>query len=81
MRDNNVANIDLCGTPALTLVPVETCPLRTLLLKKSLKMFNKSPEMPFCSSLKITPSCQTLSKALNMSKKTLLTSNPPSKDL
>ena len=44
-------------------------------------MFNKSPEMPFCFSLKITPSCQTLSKALDMSKKTLLTSSSSSKDL
>ena len=44
-------------------------------------MFNKSPEMPFCSSLKITPSSQTLLKVLeNMSKKTLLTSSPSSKD-
>ena len=30
-------------------------------------------------SLKISPSCQTLSKALDMSKKRLLTSNPLSK--
>ena len=71
--------IDPCRTPALTLVQVDTWPLRTtlcfLLLKKSVKMFNKSPEMPFCFSLEITPSCQTLSKALDMSKKTLLTSS------
>ena len=32
-------------------------------------MFNNSPEMPFCSSLKMIPSCQTLSKAVDMSKK------------
>ena len=35
-----------------------------------------SPEMPFCSSLKITPSSQTLSKALDISKNTRLTSIP-----
>ena len=83
MRNNNGPNIDPCGTPALTLVQVDT--LRTtlcfLLLKESVKMFFKSPEMPFCFSLKITPSCQTLSKALDMSKKTLLISSPSSKDL
>ena len=32
--------------------------------------------MLFCSSLKITPSCNTLSKALDISKNTLLTSIP-----
>ena len=37
--------------------------------------------MPFCFNLKISPSCQTLSKALGMSKETLLTSNPLSKDV
>ena len=37
--------------------------------------------MPFCFDLEISPSCQTLSKALDMSKKTLLTSNPLSKDV
>ena len=42
---------------------------------------SRSPEMPFCFNLKIIPSCQTLSKALDISKKTLLTSNPSSNDL
>ena len=37
--------------------------------------------MPFCFSLKISPSCQTLSKVLVMSKETLPTSNPFSKDV
>ena len=36
--------------------------------------------MSFCFNLKINLSCQTLSKALDMSQKTLLTSNPSSKD-
>ena len=39
-------------------------------------MFNKSPEMPFYFNFKISPSCQTFSKALDMSEKILLTSNP-----
>ena len=36
--------------------------------------------MLFYFNSKISPSCQTLSKALDMSKKTLLTSHPLSKD-
>ena len=39
-------------------------------------MFNKSPEMSFYSSFKIKPSCHTLLKDLDMSKKKLLISNP-----
>ena len=35
--------------------------------------------MSFCFDLEISPLCQTLSKALDMSKKTLLTSSPISK--
>ena len=80
IRNNNRPNIDSCSAPPLTLVQVDTWLLRTtnsfLLLKKSLKMFNKSPEIPFYSSLKITHSCQTLSKALDTSKNALLTSSP-----
>ena len=37
--------------------------------------------MPFSFNLKISPSYQTLSKALDMSRKALLTSNPSSKDI
>ena len=44
-------------------------------------MFNKSPEMSFCSSFKINPSCHTLLKDLDMPKKKLLISSPSSKDL
>ena len=36
--------------------------------------------MPFCFNLKISRSYQTLSNALDKSKKTLLTSNPLSKE-
>ena len=85
IRNNNGPKIDPCWTPAFILAQAETWALSTtlccLLLKKSIRMFNSLPEMPFCSSLKITPSCQTLSKALHISKKTLLTSIPSSKDL
>ena len=85
IRNNNGLKIDPCWTPAFILAQAETWALSLtlycLLLKKSIRMFNSLPEMPFCSSLKITPSCQTLSKALDISKKTLLTSIPSSKDL
>ena len=37
--------------------------------------------MQFGFNLKISPSCQTLSKTLDMSKKTILTFNPLSKDI
>ena len=37
--------------------------------------------MSFCLNLKVSPLWKTSSKAVNMSKKTLLTSNPLSKDV
>ena len=37
--------------------------------------------MPFYFNLKIIPSCHTLSNAFDISRKTLLTSNPSSSDL
>ena len=37
--------------------------------------------MPFYFNFNISPSCQTLSKALDMSKKALLTFDPLSKDV
>ena len=45
--------------------------------------FNKFPETPFCFNLKINPSCQTLSKAYEISKNIALTSRDgvTSKDL
>ena len=42
---------------------------------------NRFTRNAVCFNLKISPSCQTLSKPLDMSKKTLLTSNPLSKDV
>ena len=43
-------------------------------------MLTKSSEIPFCLSLNTVPSFQTLSEALDISKKSPLTSNPSSKD-
>ena len=83
MRNNNGPNIYPCGSPGFTLVQAKTCPLSKTLcllwLKKSI--FKRSLEMPFCSSLKINPSSQTLPKALDISKKTLLTSSSTPTDL
>ena len=84
MRNNNGPKIYTCGTPGFTLAQTKTCPLSKtlclLLLKKSI-IFKRSLEMPFYSSLKINPSSQTLPKALDISKKTLLTSSSTPTDL
>ena len=73
------------GIPVLTLIHVETCSFKTtlsfLFLKKSYNKFKSSPDMPFCLNLKIKPSCNTLSNAFDISRKTLLTSNTSSNDL
>ena len=57
IRKNNRSNMNPYRTPALPLAQVDTWLLtRTLcflLPKTSLKRYNKLPEMPFCSSLKI----------------------------
>ena len=52
-----------------------------LSFKKSDKTLSSLPEIPFCFSLKIIPSCHTLSNAFEISRKTPLTSNQLSKDL
>ena len=73
------------GTPALTFFHVENCPLRItrcfLSFKKSRKRFSKFPDMPFWVSLKMIPSCHTLSNAFAISRNILLTSRPLSKEL
>ena len=73
------------GTPALTFFYVEYCTLRAtrwlLSFKKSRKRFNKFPDMSFWVSLKMIPSCDTLSSAFEISRKTLQTSRPSSKEI
>ena len=77
--------IDTQGTPALTPVHEETCPFRITLcflsFKESDNTLSRLPEIPFCFSSKIKPSCQTLSNAIEISRKTRLTSNLSSKDV
>ena len=85
MRNNKGPKIEPCGTPAVTLSQDECWPFRTTRCfrqeRKSRKRFKRFPEIPFWFSLRSKPSCHTLSKALDISKKTPLTSNPSSNDL
>ena len=73
------------GTPALTFFDVENRPLRAthcfLSFKKSPKRFSKYPDMPFWVSLKMIPPFHTLPNAFEISRKTLVTSRPSSKEL
>ena len=83
-KNNRGPKTDPWRTPAVMFAE-EVWPLSTtlcsLLLKKSGNIFSRPPDMPFILSLKRNPSMLTLSKALDISKKTLLISNPSSKDL
>ena len=85
MRNNKGPKIEPCGTPTVTLSQDECWPFRTTLCfrqeRKSRKRFKRFPEVLFWFSLRRKPSCHTLSKALDISKKTYLTSNPLSNDL
>ena len=51
------------------------------LLKKSSMNFNTFPDILLSFNFNNKPSCQTLSKAFDMSRKTLLNSQPSSNDL
>ena len=70
--------MNLAGTPADILIHSDDCPFNTTLWYLSVKKleitFNIFPPTPLHFSLYIKPSCQTLSKALLMSKKTPRTS-------
>ena len=85
IKNNNGPSMEPWGTPALTSDQSKTCPFnRTLcflFFRESHKSFSKLPDMPFCFDLKVRPSSQTLSNPFDMSRKTLLTSNPSSNDL
>ena len=85
IKNSNGSRIDRCRPPAWAMLHDKFWLLSTtlcfLLLKKSDKMQRSSPEMLFCFNLKISPSCQTLSKVFDMSNRTVLTSNPLSKEV
>ena len=78
MRQRTGPNTDPCGTPASIFFQEELRPFRATLWFQFFKWFSKSiinfPPTPHVFNLKISPSCQTLSKALEISRNTLLTS-------
>ena len=65
-RKRSGPRIEPWGTPAKTGLHDDVCPFKTILWNL--------PEMPIGLSLYSKPSCQTLSNALDISKKTDLTS-------
>ena len=75
IKNRSGPSMEHSGVPALTSAQEEVCPLRTalcfLFLKKFDNRFKRFPKTAFCFSLKIRPSCDTLSKALDMSRNTL----------
>ena len=78
-NNNNAPRTYPCGTPSWILARDKFWPLSTIFcfLKKSENIWKSSPEISFCFNLEIRPLCQVL----DMSKKTLITSNPLSKDI
>ena len=73
IRNSNGPSLDPCGTPVVISIIADLKPSTTvhcfLLERYDLKSARKLPEIPTCSSLEISPLCQTLSKAALMSKK------------
>ena len=80
LKNNKCPRIDPWGTPALTSAQDERWPFKTtlcfLLRRKSCKMFMISPVIPFWRSLKIRPSCHTLSKDFEIWRNIPQTSSP-----
>ena len=80
LKNNNTPKIEPWRTPALTFSQDECYLVRkTRCLqqnRKSCKGFLRFPETPFKDSLRINPSCHTLSKAFGITKETPFTSNP-----
>ena len=82
IRKNNGPRIDSWWFSALVLVQDECCPFKKTLCflwyKTSVITFERLPDKPFCFNLKRRPSCQTLSNALDISRKTPVVSRPSS---
>ena len=80
IKNNNGPKMEPWRMPMVTFCYSDVWPLRRtlcfLLVKKVDKRSKGLPDIPFCNNLKGRLLCHTLSKALEMSKKTLLTSNP-----
>ena len=78
IRNNNGQRMESWGTPALTSDQpglVHLTKLFVLHFSKSHKRFSTLPDVPFCFNLKMRSSCQTLSNAFDISRKTPLTSS------
>ena len=64
-KNRSGPSMEPCGTPAVMSAQEKVCPLRTtlcfLFLRKFDSRFKMLPDMPFCFSLKIRPSCHALS--------------------
>ena len=77
-KNDNGPRMEPWGTPALPLAHEEDCPSNTtlcfLFVKTCYKTFSKLPHIPFSCNLNIRQSCQTLSNAFEMPRKTPLTS-------
>ena len=84
IRKSSGPRIEPWRIPASAFVHVKYWPLRITLcflsLRKLVKVSSKSPATPFCFNLNIRALCKILSKALDISRKTPLTSNTSSKD-
>ena len=78
MRNNRGPNTEPWGIPDSIVEKSANDPLRTtrcfLLFKQFCSNFSNEPDTPFCFSLKINPSCHTLSNALEISKNIARTS-------
>ena len=85
IKNNNSPKMEHLGAPAVTFHHPDVWPFRRILCFLSLKKLDQRstrlPDIPFCDNLKRRPLCHTLSKALEMSLKTLLTSSPSSNEL
>ena len=79
MRTNNGRRTERCGTPAVTNFQTEDWPLRTtcwhLFFKNDLISLKRLPSISLLLSLERRPPCQTLSNALNRSRKMSRTSS------
>ena len=64
IKNRSGPSMEPWGTPSLTSDQEEVCPLRNTLCFLFLKIFDNRfksfPDIPFCFSLKLRPSCHTL---------------------
>ena len=85
IKNSKFSNMDSYGTPARVSTQYEQWPFKTtfcfLSLRKPCKIFIISLQIPFWRRLKISPSCNTLSKALEIPKTIPQTLRPISRAL